>query len=418
MIYIYSNYTSHRKTMEKNIIIDKITGFLLKGIIVVALIFPVITSKMPDPEKEGAFPELILTNVFVVCFIIFFLITSIISKKWNSYFKAFGISISVLLVSYILLYFKNYNNIQWQWQVINISISFAFFLILLMFQSEYLFQKSNLIKFAIFSIIITNLIGIVIYYKGYLSMHMYNFKLAFIPRDPNFYEVRYNWIYSYKCQYALMLLLFVGFIVTYKNTFRNKITYILSLAVLFWGLIISHTYTSLAGAMIIVICDGIDMLISKGKIVKYLLISFVPIGVCGSLLLKYMMSERSILTLGGRINIWKASIDKILQNPEGIGNAFSKDLIVVDEAIGWNVTNCHNIFLNEMLRFSIPVGLCFTLFIIITLLYALIKKFSFLRLGIAVAFLVAANMDYSVLPSELSMVMLMFYCIYFLPLHK
>ena len=402
--------------MGKKLKTEKLTKFLLKAIVVVALFFPVITSKMPDPEKEGAFPEFILTNVLVACFIILFFITSVRFKKWNNHFKYFGVLISAILFSYIFFYMRNFNNIQWEWQVINISISFAFLCVLLIFQTDYLFDKGEIIKFAISTIVITNLIGIIVFYKGFLSMHMYNFKPAFIPRDPNFYEVRFNWIYSYKCQYALMLLLFVWVIVTYQDKFRSRITYTISLAILFWALIISHTYTSLAGAMLIVVCDGIDKLITKKKIIKYLLICFFPIGICGSFFLNHMMRERNILTLGGRISIWSASIQKILQNPQGIGNAFSKDLIVVNKATGWNVTNCHNIFLNEMLRFSVPVGAAFTLFIIITLLYAIFKNFSFLRLGIALAFLCASNMDYSILPSELSMVMLMFYCIYFLPL--
>lgn len=59
--------------MGKKLKTEKLTKFLLKAIVVAALFFPVITSKMPDPEKEEAFPEFILTNVLVACFIILFL---------------------------------------------------------------------------------------------------------------------------------------------------------------------------------------------------------------------------------------------------------------------------------------------------------------------------------------------------------
>ena len=84
----------------------------------------------------------------------------------------------------------------------------------------------------------------------------------------------------------------------------------------------------------------------------------------------------------------------------------------------FNTNNCHNIFLNEMLRYSIPVGCCYAAFFIVTAIYSLIKKFSFSRLATWLAFFLAVSMDYSVQTPELSMVMFMLYCIFFLSIRK
>ena len=58
----------------------------------------------------------------------------------------------------------------------------------------------------------------------------------------------------------------------------------------------------------------------------------------------------------------------ILNHPEGIGNKFAFKKINLPEFGDVYTNNGHNIFLNEMLRFSIPVGVCFII------LFALIAK--------------------------------------------
>ena len=43
--------------------------------------------------------------------------------------------------------------------------------------------------------------------------------------------------------------------------------------------------------------------------------------------------------------------------------------------------NGHNIFLNEILRLSIPVGICFIILFVLIIVYAMEKKFSFFTPG-------------------------------------
>lgn len=86
-------------------------------------------------------------------------------------------------------------------------------------KTKEIFEQGNIIRYTIWAIIVTNVIGVSFYLKGYLSLHIYNFKLVLTKIDPNYYEKRFNWIYFYKCQYSCMLLLFIGLFVVHKKKF-------------------------------------------------------------------------------------------------------------------------------------------------------------------------------------------------------
>ena len=68
-----------------------------------------------------------------------------------------------------------------------------------------------------------------------------------------------------------------------------------------------------------------------------------------------------------------------------------------------------------MWRFSLPVGLLFTLIFVSILIYSLKKKFFFLHIGIWIAFLISLGMDYSLLGREFTLTFFYFYMIFFLP---
>lgn len=217
-----------------------------------------------------------------------------------------------------------------------------------------------------------------------------------------------------------MLLLFIGLFVVHKKKFRNKLTYLLSLVTLFCCLLIAHTNTSTVCAVFILAADFVDYLFANKRYLftKITLLVMSSLG-AAKLILSWIAQERDLSNLGSRIPIWKMAIEKIKENPRGLGNRFAlnpKDWLQI--APTWKTNNCHNIFLNEMLRFSIPVGFCYLGFFLASCVYSLMKKFSFLRLSIWISFFIAVSMDYSVQTPELSMVMFMIYCIFFFPLEE
>ena len=78
---------------------------------------------------------------------------------------------------------------------------------------------------------------------------------------------------------------------------------------------------------------------------------------------------------------------------------------------GFMVNNAHNVFLNQMLRFSIPVGVCFTLLFLGIVIYTLVKGRSFLLAGAWLALLILLDMDYSMMSLQMGLLFLIIYLI-------
>lgn len=395
---------------------------LLILFVISATILPVLTTDSNQPELDGYYSKFILHNAIALVFMVVMLIRGLLRKKFKKNFIAGVCLLMIAFIAYNVLYYLNMDVIQFPWGQYNTAISLGLLIVLMLTETQDIFWDDRLIKIFIAIIIITNLIGLYVYHQGYISMHMYNLKLYLHPIElANFYERRFNWIYFYKCQYSCILLLFVGFFVTHKDKFLNKIVYLLCLAFLFVCLYVAHTNTSTICAAMIVAADCVDEYLKSRKFIVAKIVSLVvAAGVALKFGLKYFMNwlsgERDVSTLGSRVPIWKAGIQKIKENPQGLGNNFAVNREYWLHLDMFNTNNCHNIFLNEMLRYSIPVGCSYIGFFALTCIYSLIKKFSFCRLAIWIAFFVAVSMDYSVQTPELSMVMLMFYCIFFYPL--
>ena len=122
-----------------------------------------------------------------------------------------------------------------------------------------------------------------------------------------------------------------------------------------------------------------------------------------------VLAERNIMTLGDRVPIWKAVWQVILDNPEGWGLRFGSSMIETET--GLLVNNAHNVFFNQMFRFSIPVGICFTLLFLSIVIYTLVKGRSFLMAGTWIALLVLLDMDYSMMSLQMALVFLIVYLI-------
>lgn len=216
-----------------------------------------------------------------------------------------------------------------------------------------------------------------------------------------------------------MILLGMAFILVHRKKFMNKITFGVSLGILIICLYISHVNTAMVGGGLILGSFCVDWFIRNFKKIRlWIRVAVIPLfgaGVVGACLVAFqkIAAERSILTLGSRTLIWQHAVELILKRPEGIGNRFAAKKILLPE-IGGVVNNGHNVFLNEMLRFSIPVGICFIIFFVLIIAYALEKKFSFFTLGIWGALLMSMMMDYAVMNSGWTLMLFFFYAIFFL----
>ena len=407
------------KKGKRKIVFDKISAILLKIMLIVAFFCPMSTT-MAGSKHPNYYQEFILVNAIAVLFMLFYLIATVLEKRFNKENLVFCIKFFFVMCCYVIFYCLMIDSIQWKWQGINCIISFGFFLMLMCGINQEWFNKYHIIEFANRSIVISNLVGIIIYLNGYASVYWYNFKLQLmLPKD--FYgEKRFDWIYYHKSQYAFMLLLSLAFILIYRKKFINKITFSISVAILMICLYISHVNTAMVGGGLILCSFCVDWFIKHfKKINKWIRIISIPafcIGIIGAGGMVYdkIAAERSIMTIGNRTYIWQSAIDLILKRPEGLGLRFSYKKLHLADWFMKTTNNGHNVFLNEILRLSIPVGVCFIIFFILIIVYSLEKKFSLFTLGIWGALLMSMMMDYAVMNSGWTLMVFFFYMIFFL----
>lgn len=409
--------------MKKVDYLDTAMAVVMKVILVVALFFPISTT-MKGSKHPQYYQEFLLVNAFAVIFMLIYGVVTIWQKRWNRKNLVFCIKFLFVMCLYTIFYYLMLDSIQWKWQGINCIISFGFFLFLMSGKNQEWFDKYHIIEFANRSIVISNLIGILVYLMGYASVYWYNFKFQLMPPQEFYSENRFEWIYYHKSQYAFMLLLSLAFILVYREKFLNRITFSLSVAVMIICLYISHVNTAIAGGGLILVSFCVDWFIKNfSRIQTWIKMTIIPlfsIGVVaiGIIFLKKIVAERPILTLGYRTYIWKSAIDLILKRPEGLGMRFSYKKLHVSDVSMTVTNNGHNVFLNEILRLSIPVGICFIIFFVLIISYALEKRMSILSLGIWLAVLMSMMMDYAVMNSGWTLMLLFFYTIFFLDTGK
>lgn len=406
------------KKSEGKDVFDNILAIILKVMLIVAFFCPISTT-MTGSKHPNYYQEFILVNAIAVLFMLGYLAMIILNKRFNRENLIFCIKFFFVMCFYVIFYYLMMDAIQWKWQGINCIISFGFFLILMCGINKEWFDKYHIIEFTNRSIVISNLIGFIVYLKGYASVYWYNFKFQLMPPKDFYGEKRFEWIYYHKSQYAFILLLSLAFILVHRKKFINKISLIFSIIILMICLFISHVNTAIVGGVLILCSFCVDWFIKNLKRVKlWVKVIVIPVFLGGAisvalLAFKKISAERSILTLGNRTYIWKSAINLILKRPEGIGLRFSYKKLELMDPTMLTTNNGHNIFLNEMLRCSIPVGICFILFFVLIIVYSLEKKFSVLTLGIWISLLMSMMMDYAVMNSGWTLMTFFFYTIFF-----
>lgn len=399
--------------------LDIFSAIILKIMLIVALFCPMSTT-MAGSKHPNYYQEFILVNAIAAVFILCYAVATIYYKRWNRENLVFGIKFFFVMCCYVIFYYLMMYSIRWKWQGVNCIISFGFFLALMCGKNKEWFDRYHIIEFTCKSIAISNLIGIIVYLKGYASVYWYNFKLQLmLPKD--FYgEKRFDWIYYHKSQYAFMLLLSLAFVIVYRKKFKNKIIFATTLGILLICLYISHVNTAMVGGGLIICSFCVEWFIKNfKKINKWIRVISVPtfsavVIVAGIMAYDKIAAERSILTIGNRTYIWQGAIDLILKRPEGLGLRFSYKKLQLADWFMKTTNNGHNVFLNEILRLSIPVGICFIIFFVLIILYSVEKRFSLSTLGIWGALLMSMMMDYAVMNSGWTLMVFFFYTIFFL----
>lgn len=387
--------------------------YLFLGLFIfLSLLFPVYYG-LPGSPYAPYYAEFSFSVLFAGLTI--FLI--LLSRPYNKEHKSFVRYLILLLVLYNLASaYINFTHSRWLWESFNVSLAALLFAFLLLCRNDGRLNIRPIVPFVAACQLLAIVLAIITYFLGYTSVSLLNGQPVFTPHDPSlFNEKRFSWLYYHKSQYCFVLLLFIGFFFAYRRYFKNRLLFLLCNIGCFACIFLSHAYTALLAGLIIIAGYSIDSILPtlKKNWRKYLLFSILPLLFLLFVIYK-IAQERNIWTLGSRTYIWAESVRQILRNPLGIGTAFGPSSFPVP-GIDFEVYNCHNVFLNEMYRFSLPVGLLFTLLFFSILVYSLKKHFSFLNLGIWAALLLSLNMDYALLGRELTITFFYLYAIFFLP---
>ena len=385
----------------------EIDGWLMKGFIICALLFPAFYSPYTDVYQSAYYGGFSWAYFFLVLFLIVQVLTGK-RKNIRNWLPYLGL---LVLYNLLSLYF-NYTELQWYWEQINNTVAFLAFFVLVCGNVRLDGGKQDNIRFLMHCIVISNIASILYYFLGYTKFLICNNQFVLFELPADFYETRHYWIYSHKSEYALMLVAFIALFVAFREKFRNRYTYVASLAVLLAGLYLTHSWTGIAGVFLIFaggVLDAVDWKRFHWK-KQYTFVAVALLMIAGILSWR-ILEERDVFGLGGRPAIWKAVWEIIKSHPEGWGMRFGESAIEVAE--GWYVNNGHNIFLNAMLRFSIPVGICFTLLFLSVVIYSVVKSRSFLAVGMWIALLILLNMDYALMSLQMGLLFLIVYLVCF-----
>ena len=145
---------------------------LLILFVISATILPVLTTKAQEPEYDGYYSRFILHNAIALAFIVIILFRALIRRKFKKNFLVGVLLLLVVYIGYNVLYYQNMDIIQFPWAQYNTAISLGLLIVLMATETQTIFCDDKLIKIIIAIILITNLIGIYVYYQGYLSMHL------------------------------------------------------------------------------------------------------------------------------------------------------------------------------------------------------------------------------------------------------
>lgn len=388
-----------------------LSAWILKGFFVFTLLFPAFYSPFTDVYQSAYYGGFSWAYLCLVLYMGLQLLERRGFKKkltgvWYLYF-------GLLAVYNLLSFYFNYKELHWYWEQINNTIAFLFFAVLILCESRLDEGKQDNIRFLIVCIVLSNLGSLICYALGYTKFLICNNQFVLFELPSNFYEMRHYWIYSHKSEYALMLVAFTALFVACRDKFRSRLTFAFSMGVLLGCLYLTHSWTGVAGVFLIfagAILDGMNWKEFHLK-KSYLAGGAVLLVAAGAVGYK-ITAERDIWTLGHRTNIWGVVVEVIRKYPQGWGMRFGESAIEVAE--GWYVNNAHNVFLNALLRFSIPVGVCFTILFFLLVIYSVVKSRSFLAAGMWLALLILLDMDYSLMSLQMGLLLLIVYlvCIY------
>ena len=355
-------------------------------------------------------PNLFLVALFFFCIFTDFSSSSVKKEQSTTGFKF------ILSIFFVLSFYYAFRYQNWYWDLINKGISFLlFFLLCEKIPHEFFFQY-RIISITAIALAIMAFSSVFLYYGGIEGIRLENDLSYTIVYHGQYPDTRQEWLFFHKSIYAVLLLLALSLTLRARRLLFSPILWVVCLIGISWALICTSTTTSIFG-MALIYAGYLISLIPIRQIYKKHPREFLIFGaltaVCLIALLIFLFfkltSDRDLSTLGDRLPIWEASIEMIKQHPYGVGLDFEKIYLYSQ------TNNCHNVFLNEIFRFSIPAGITYLLLFIYLFIKSGFKQGLF-SLSIWAALFMAWGMDYSMRVETLSIVIFLIYFTLFFPL--
>lgn len=380
--------------------VNKTLSSLIKLFIVISLFIPYV---MKISYRNVTF---ILSNFIALGIILLLIVKKNSQKKHINFILLFGF---ILLIYNIVLSLYNIKYHHYFIEQINKNISMIFVLMIMLKIDNEFIQKYKIIKFLITCIIISVIISCVFYFLGIEAVFLEN--ATFMLRKQGMFEGnRLTWIYGHKSTYALMLILFLSLILKFKDEFEKKYNFYACVFILIFATILTAT----ASALVLLLLILTSYFMSRINFKRYpvLKISLVIGLLCISAIiglgvLNLISKERNLATIGNRTYIYNAAKIYLPQYKNGIGKNFGN--IYMTHELG-RIENFHNIFLNEMLRFSIPVGFLYMILMLTFMIYCC-KRGKLYSIVTCISCLVLFNMDYCLKTEQLSIFLFLMYFI-------
>jgi len=213
----------------------------------------------------------------------------------------------------------------------------------------------SLFCFTVILSLIVNIIGVDAIFFDLNELHVRSAKSGI------FLDKRLTWVFTHKSTYGLLLVLALTLLMKREGFPFRK----LWICVFFVAAIRINSMVSIVCICGILFAYYVETkTISRATLIKLFFAFFVGLFLTG--IVYYIVAlERNISSLGDRKYIWAIYSDSLQKYPHGMGKSFFTDSFWM-AAGGRYINNFHSVFLNEMIHYSIPVGL---LFIILILYY-------------------------------------------------
>lgn len=341
----------------------------------------------------------------ITCLIAFFYIFICI-KKTQTTRKLFPFII-LFIIYFLIFTITSILHIGCYTEMINRLCCFSFFVVLYKY-GDTIFTK-KLLKQILNITLIAVVFSILLYFLNIEELSFGN-GINYRIQGDHFIDKRLTYVFLHKSTYGLILNLLLIICMRFKNVFSSIKRQYIYILIIFLAIILTGSATAIISSLIIAfafyICDNRKKINKRKLAVIAICIIVAPF--IFTYLFNFLETSRNLSTGGTRFEIWATAFDYLSKNNIGLGDKFFITYI-------GKFNNFHNVFLNEMLHFSIPIGVMFLIiFIYITIISIKAKKGEkLINTLLWIAIYLLLMIDHSLNISMLPMFFLLIYIIYF-----